>query len=138
MNFKIGDRVRLIKHSTCTDGFEIREICKITNIDDADSLRIHIVNNERRTGYVDEEHIEKVEFTKDDLQDGDIVIYRNGEKAVVGRRKKEFKSLEYSRVMYFEKYDNELGFRKICKADKEYDIIKVERPVQYETVFERK
>ena len=56
--FKVGDKVKLVKHSDYTKGFELGDICKINDINKIGSCRIEI-NNGITLGYVDEEHIEK-------------------------------------------------------------------------------
>lgn len=61
--FKVGDKVKLIKHSDCTKGFELGDICKINDINEIGSCRIEI-DNGITLGYVDEEHIEKIKEEK--------------------------------------------------------------------------
>lgn len=75
----------------------------------------------------------KEKFTKSDLIDGDIVTYRDGRK----RRKNgdELVDLkDINRYMPLSIYTNDL---KDSWGDPQYDIIKVERPVKCETVYER-
>lgn len=129
MKYKVGDRVELIQATSCTNGFKVGEIYKITQIDCVGQYKIQIVNNENIFGYVDEEHIERV-FTKSDLKDGDIVTLRNNKrKRVIGQN---LISEEGSINLNY--YINKL----INVVDNSFDIIKVERPTQYETVFEYK
>ena len=61
--FKVGDKVKLIKHSDYTRGFDIGDICKINDINESGSCRIEI-DNGITLGYVDEEHIEKIKEEK--------------------------------------------------------------------------
>ena len=72
-------------------------------------------------------------FTKSDLKDGDVVTYRSGRKRIV-QGKNLIKTdgnngynLNGYRDDLIEKYNN-----------RDLDIIRVERPTQYETVFARK
>ena len=78
--------------------------------------------------------IESKQFTKSDLKDEDIVTYRNGNKRIkiAGKLFDE----NGSATIWLHSYNEDLT-RKY-KERKETDIIKVERPTQYETVFERK
>ena len=78
-----------------------------------------------------EDEFVKVKFTKSDLKDGDIVTKRNGEKrTLVGKYLHNVKRA--SPLTYYTEDLKDAG------GLKEHDIIKVERPVKYETVFERK
>lgn len=61
MEYKVGDRVKLIKKSCATHGFEVGKIYKITRVSDDPFLPIYISNELGRTGYVDKEHIEPCE-----------------------------------------------------------------------------
>ena len=60
---KVGDKVKLVKHSDCTKGFELGDICTINDINETGSCRIEI-DNGITLGYVDEEHIEKIKEEK--------------------------------------------------------------------------
>lgn len=131
--FKVGDRVKLIKMTTCTCGFEIGEIYTIAHLDSLGRHKIRIEDNKGVSGYVNEEHIEKVQFTKSDLKDGDIVTYRNGNKRIVqGER---LRTLDGDNGYELQGYREDLTEKY---NDTVLDIIKVERPTKYETVFERK
>ena len=61
MEYKVGDRVKLIKKSCATDGFEVGKIYKISCVSDDSFLPIYIINELGRHGYVDKEHIEPCE-----------------------------------------------------------------------------
>ena len=100
----------------------------------------------RKKGYrvngdwlVDEENYRKgkdnMEFKKDDLKNGDIVTLRNGDRLVfVGGE--DFIDLSD---------DNDNCLSDICDLEDDFthesyedsDIIKIERPVEYTTVFKR-
>lgn len=81
------------------------------------------------------------EFTKDDLKDGDIVTLRNGDKLMyVDGRFTDL--LDYELVTNSLEYQNELTddlrySTSYMANPKENDIMKVERPVDYKTVFVR-
>ena len=72
-----------------------------------------------------------MKFKKSDLRDGDIVTYRSLEKRIVTGR-------ELRTGFNFNSIDNYTKNLKDKDGDVELDIIKVERPISYETVFERK
>lgn len=59
---KVGDKVRLIKQTLCTHGFELGDICTIVNIDNITN-RITIENG-RNKGYVNEKDIKKIKEEK--------------------------------------------------------------------------
>lgn len=116
MKFKVGDKVKVIakKHG---HGFNIGEIVKIEEISDRDYKCSSLKKD--KLWWMGEDEFVEWKFTKSDLQNGDIVTYRDGRKKIV------FEDKFYgSNHFVLLKYYN--------------DIIKVERPVKYETVFERK
>ena len=61
--FKVGDKVKLVKLNDCTNGFKLGDICKITDLDETSTYYIEIDNGINK-GYVDEEHIEKIKEEK--------------------------------------------------------------------------
>lgn len=73
----------------------------------------------------------RVHVAKSDLQNGDIVTYRDGRKKIVF----EDKFYGSNHFVLLKYYTEDL---KDIDGEEENDIIKVERPVKYETVFERK
>ena len=127
MKFKVGDKVRVIA-KRYGHGFNIGEIVKIEEISDRDYTCSSLKENE--LWWMGEDEFTKVKFTKSDLKDGDIVTYRNGLKKIVSGDKLYgndlFTSLRY--------YPEDL---KDVDGEEKNDIVKVERPVKYETVFER-
>ena len=91
--------------------------------------------NGRGTWALDYDDIENIvydHFTKADLQEGDIVTDRKGDKSIYCETAKEnfFKGYT-AEIDYF---DNNL---KDKDGEIEYDIVKVERPVKLETIWER-
>lgn len=128
MKFKVGDKVKVIakKHG---HGFNIGEIVKIEEISDRDYKCSSLKENE--LWWMGEDEFTKVKFTKLDLKDGDIVTYRNGLKKIVSGDKLYGNDL-FAPLRY---YTEDL---KDVDGEEEYDIVKVERPVKYETLFERK
>lgn len=128
MKFKVGDKVRVVakKHG---HRFDIGEIVKIEEISDRDYKCSSLKENE--LWWMEEDEFTKVKFTKLDLKDGDIVTYRKGLKKIVSGDKLYGNDL-FAPLRY---YTEDL---KDVDGEEEYDIVKVERPVKYETLFERK
>lgn len=127
MKFKVGDKVKVIakKHG---HGFNIGEIVKIEEISDRDYKCSSLKENE--LWWMGEDEFTKVKFTKLDLKDGDIVTYRKGLKKIVSGDKLYGNDL-FTLLRY---YPEDL---KDVDGEEKNDIVKVERPVKYETVFER-
>ena len=63
IEFKVGDKVKLVKLNDCTNGFELGDICTITDLNSNGGYHIAI-DNRISLGYVDEEHIEKIKEEK--------------------------------------------------------------------------
>lgn len=138
MKYKVGDRVK-IKENLIVDKYYNGEAF----IDDmkpyVGQLAIinQIVEDEKYKLDIDsedwvwtEDMLEPKQFTKSDLKDGDIVTLRNNKrKRVIGQN---LISEEGSINLNY--YINKL----INVVDNSFDIIKIERPTQYETVFEYK
>ena len=131
MKFKVGDKVRVIK---CSIGGERCE--NLNKVSTITEIREHLCFPYMLKGIsesFEENELALVErqFTKSDLKDGDIVTQRNGLKKMVFENKlygsNHFVSLTY--------YTEDL---KDANGDEEYDIIKIERPGKYNTIFERK
>lgn len=131
MKFKVGDKVRVIKCSI--DGERCKNFNKISTITKIGEHLCYpyILKDIRETFREDELELVEVQFTKSELKDGDIVTQRNGLKKMVFENKlygsNHFVSLTY--------YTEDL---KDANGDEEYDIIKIERPGKYNTIFERK
>lgn len=128
MKFKVGDKVKVIakKHG---HKFAIGEIVKIDEISDRDYKCSSLEKNE--LWWLRDDEVAEVKFTKSDLKDGDIVTKRNGEKrTLVGKYLHSVKRA--SPLTYYTEDLKDAG------GLKEHDIVKVERPIWYATVFERK
>lgn len=128
MKFKIGDKVRVVakKHG---HRFDIGEIVKIEEISYRDYQCSSLEKNE--LWWMREDEFTKVKFIKSDLKDGDIATDREGKKRTVS---KGF-LVDSFRAISLTYFTEDL---KDVYGEEEYDIVKVERPVKYETVFERK
>lgn len=131
MKFKVGDKVRVIKCSI--DGERCKNFNKISTITKIGEHLCYpyILKDIRETFREDELELVEVQFTKSELKDGDIVTYRNGLKKIVSGDKLYGNDL-FAPLRY---YTEDL---KDVDGEEEYDIVKVERPVKCETVFERK
>lgn len=134
MKLRVGDKVKVIEKGSHAQ--EIGVICKIIEIDDNDAEYMPYLAKcpDGNEMWFSEEQIILVEkqFTKSDLQNGDIVTYRDGQKRTVVCNKLINENGDTSN--YLSKYENDLKYKK----NNAFDIVKVERPVKYETVFERK
>lgn len=126
MKFKVGDKVKVIaeKHG---HRFDIGEIVKIEEISDRDYKCSSLEKNE--LWWMGED--EFVKFTKADLKDGDIATDREGKKRTVSKGFLVDNFGAISLTYFTEDLKDADGLQ-------ENDIVKVERPVKYETVFERK
>lgn len=131
MKFKVGDKVRVIKCSI--DGERCKNLNKVSTITEIGEYLCYpyMLKDIREPFKENELALVEKQFTKSDLKDGDIVTQRNGLKKMVFENKlygsSHFVSLTY--------YTEDL---KDANGDEEYDIIKIERPGKYNTIFERK
>lgn len=124
MKFRIGDKVRVVKCEI--SGERCRNINKISTITqvEKDVSYPYILKDLDEVFSEDEiELVRKERFTKADLKDGDKCTLKNGQ------------------VVFVDK-TSDYGFSNINKELKYFNddvsIVKLERPVKYETVFERK
>lgn len=127
MKFKVGDKVKIISKKNgdqyTTYGFEIGGKYDVEAIT---GNRLKIFNKKKKlTGYIYKYNVELVEktFTKLDLKDGDKCTLKNGQVVFVDKTSK----------YCFENIDEQLRY-----FNDDVSIVKVERPVKYETLFERK
>ena len=132
MKFKVGDKVRVIKCSI--DGERCKNLNKVSTITEiGEHLCYPYMLKDIREPFKENELalVEK-QFTKSDLKDGDIVTYRNGDKRTVIAGNLINSNGGISKKL--NQYTNELKDTVIGES---LNIIKVERPVKYEIVFER-
>lgn len=109
------------------------KIVTITNVYDN---KAHIKEDD--DGYVwDLRAFEELSFNKGDIKEGDIITLRNGDRLLVDADK-DLQDLS-------EENDNSVASLYVyrddmihCCGNKDYDIVKVERPVEYSTVYDRK
>lgn len=134
MKFKVGDKVKVVRciiHKNCE---QINTIGKIINTV-ANRLFPYELENCDEIFREDElELVQEKQFTKADLKDGDIVTYRNGSKKTVFSDK----LITGGGFLgsYLTNYNDEL--EEVSLKNSFLDIVKVERPTHYETVFEIK
>ena len=86
-------------------------------------------------GYTSDWLVEENNMKKQDLKNGDIVILRNGDRLVYTDC--GFKDLSkdfHNCISLLSDLNDDLTY---CSERESNDIVKVERPVKYETVFER-
>lgn len=128
MEFKVGDKVKVIAEKYGHE-FDIGEIVKIEEIDDRNYKCSSLKKDE--LWWIREDEFVKVKFTKADLKDGDIATDRDGKKRTVSKGFLVDNFGAISLTYFTEDLKDVYGEEK-------YDIVKVERTVKYETVFERK
>lgn len=130
MKFKVGDKVRVIKCSI--DGERCKNLNKVSTITEIGEHLCYpyMLKDIREIFKENELALVEKQFTKSDLKDGDIVTYRDGRKKIVF----EDKFYGSNHFVLLKYYTEDL---KDIDGEEENDIVKVERPVKYETVFER-
>lgn len=126
MKFKVGDKVKVIK---CKSHLHCENINKISKIEEIQTLFSYPYSLEDCDELFNDEELELVEkqFTKADLKDGDKCTLKNGQVVFVD------KTSNYRSNYSFESIDEQLRY-----FNDDVSIVKVERPVKYETMFERK
>lgn len=152
MEFKVGDRVRIksweqmekefgISHGDipCKCGFnsEMRHLCgRTATISEINDYKVKLKDWSDAGGkihwFFSTDMIELVDtskFTKSDLQEGDIVTDREGCKSLYSNGNFVGKTLSIKWLT------DDL---KDIDGESDNDIVKVERPIKLETVFERK
>ena len=124
MKFKIGDKVKVVKCEISGERCgNINKISTITQVE-KDVPYPYMLKDLDEVFREDElELVKEKRFTKADLKDGDKCTLKNGQ------------------VIFVDK-TSDYGFSNINKQLKYFNddvsIVKVERPVKYETIFERK
>ena len=136
MEFKVGDKVKVINcDSAGTDCANFNKVSTITDIMNGSKYPYALKGI---TESFREKELELVErqFTKYDLQDGDLITYRNGDKAIKIKGKLRDLVGKTEGLLYISDITEELKYY-IGSTNEQLDIIKVERPVKYEIVYER-
>lgn len=135
MKINVRDKVKIMRKDSIdqytTYGFEVGKEYEVRAIN---GDRICICKENGTTGFISIYNVkltQKYLFTKSDLQDGDIVTLRNGEKYI----KKGNSILTACAIIELEDFTENLNDSTNGKEN--IDVIKVERPVKYETVYER-
>lgn len=124
MKFKVGDTVRVVRgrlHINCENDNIIR---KIVNIEKKRDFPYELEDCDEVFGEDELELVQERQFTKTDLKKGDKCTLKNGDVVFFGHE------CNYR----FNNLDEQL--RHVCNDNA--SIVKVERPVKYETVFDRK
>lgn len=135
MKYKVGNRVRVrrdLEEGKCYDNcLVVSEMAKLAG----EIVTISKVNEDIERYSIEEDCIWAwneemfeglVPFTKSDLKEGDIVATREGKKDIFH----DGDFTEYDIDCYNEDLTD-------VDSDKEYDIVRVERPTKIQTVFER-
>lgn len=131
--FKVGDKVKIIKACVMCDQKYIGNIVTIKEFDEEWSERFFVKENERPWLL---EEVEQIIISKNDLRDGDIVTLRNGDRLVL--LENDFVDMSDDNNNYLEwlsEVNNDLTYSR--SNNKNYDIVKVERPSGYNTVYTR-
>ena len=134
MKFNVGDKVRVVRCRTHKNCEQINTIGKIIDIVANRCFPYELENCDEIFREDELELVQEKQFTKADLKDGDIVTYRDGSKKTVFSDK----LITGGGFLgsYLTNYNDEL--EEVSLKNSFLDIVKVERPVKYETVFERK
>lgn len=133
MKFKVGDKVKVVKCDTHSNCENINKISKIIKIENFVTYPYYLEDCDEPFKSEELELVQEKQFTQSDLKDGDIVTYRNGSKRTVIAKK-----LINSGGYIAKSIDNYTEELKDTISGIDLDIIKVERPTKYKTVFERK
>lgn len=135
--FKVGDKVKLNGNKKEFEygraGVSYEEIGEIREIRDKEMFITFPSFGNNWHGKIDE--VVPAEFIKKDLQDGDIITLRNGDRLIFTNN--DFLDMSDKHDNYLSDiYDlnDDLTYND---DDKDSDIVKVERPTGYSTVFER-
>lgn len=130
--FKVGDKIKGNEKANkygITDSNFVGYV--IANLRDG-GIEVSAVKNDKCNTYcVDEvcfDLFEKTIFTKSDLKNGDILTDRDDLKSVYSEGK------IYGETVGIDSLNEDLTY---AGSFRENDIVKVERPVKYETIFER-
>ena len=111
------------------------KIVTITNVYDN---KVHIKEDDNR--YVWDlrafEELEGLVINKDDIKEGDIITLRNGDRLLIDADKdvSDLSDKNNNSVYSLDRYENDMTYRA---GNSNYDIVKVERPVEYSIVYDK-
>ena len=108
------------------------KIVTITNVYDN---KVHIKEDD--DGYVwDLRAFEELSFNKDDIKEGDIITLRNGDRLLIDADKdvSDLSGKNNNPVYSLYCFENDMTYRD---GNSNYDIVKVERPVEYSIVYDK-
>lgn len=134
MKFNIGDKVRVVRCSQHENCEYNNTIGKIIGIDANIYFPYELENCEEIFREDELELVQERQFTKADLKDGDIVIYRNGGKRIVNKTANKIVNMaDFSKLSF-----NLCDFREDLTNTNgsEYDIVKI-YSAEYKTVFSK-
>lgn len=147
MKLKIGDKVRIknnLKEIENFCGGYVSELEKyVGKIFTIESFYRDYQNREGVTLEEimftwDKRALEKIVNTKEYLKNGDVVTLRNGDKLLFnGEDFWDLSADNNNGLCDINELDDNLKFEDIDGYKEKYDIIKIERVVKYETIFER-
>ena len=139
MKFKVGDRVRIVKPMLETQQDLKGSTFVIKYVRDSSFTGGYFDEKDRIWKEHELELVEEYRMTKKNLKDGDIVTLRNGDRLVLFEEGfTDISEDNSNRLCDLEDLDYNLNFGDGFGRNEDYDIIKVEHPVKYETVYERK
>ena len=111
------------------------KIVTITNVYDN---KVHIKEDD--DGYVWDlrafEELEGLVINKDDIKEGDIITLRNGDRLLIDADKdvSDLSGKNNNPVYSLYCFENDMTYRD---GNSNYDIVKVERPVEYSIVYDK-
>lgn len=127
MKFKVGDKVKVIKCSTAGERCKnLNKVSTITEIKEY-SFYPYMLKDIGEAFRDDELELVEVQFTKSDLKDGDYCIFKNKERAI------KFGGYVITNrgTMSLREYSKKLEHN----YDSNYDIVRIDRPVEYKTIY---
>lgn len=127
MKFKVGDKVKVIKCSTAGERCKnFNKVSTITEIKEY-SCYPYMLKDIGEAFRDDELELVEVQFTKSDLKDGDYCIFKNKERAI----KFGGYVIMNRGTMSLREYSKKLEHN----YDSNYDIVRIDRPVEYKTIY---
>ena len=127
MKFKVGDKVKVIKCSTSGERCKnLNKVSTITEIKEY-SCYPYMLKDICEAFRDDELELVEVQFTKSDLKDGDYCIFKNKERAIKFGGYVIMNRGRISLRVYSKKLEH--------NYDSNYDIIRIDRPTEYETIY---